>query len=243
MVIVLVSDIHANLIALEAVLETLPVYDQLWCMGDTIGYGPQPNECLTYMQGLGTHVLTGNHDLACVGKVPLDIFNDDARIANEWNGRQLTPELRAYLEARSEKLVAEHDATLAHASPRDPIWEYIVDLDIARANLRHFTTSLCLVGHTHVPTIFAQHPDGQTEFRVGKHGDELKLQPGSRYILNPGSVGQPRDGDPRAAYALWDTEARTIRFGRIGYDVGGTQKLMRQAGLPDWLAERLESGE
>src|SRR3712207_2986023 len=138
MIIALVSDIHSNVVALEAALETMPVYDQLWCMGDTIGYGPEPNECLRYMRGLGTHVLTGNHDLGCIGEVSLVDFNDLARLANEWNGAQLLPELRAYLQGLPPKLEVEPDATLAHASPRDPIWEYIDSAETARSNLAHF---------------------------------------------------------------------------------------------------------
>ncbi len=242
MKIALVSDIHSNLVALEAVLEVLPLYDQLWCLGDTIGYGPRPNECLQYMRDLGTYVLTGNHDLASLGEISLEDFNPFARRANEWNNHQLQPELRAYLHERPAKLAVEPDVTLAHASPRDPIWEYIQDAGTARANLEHFSTSLCLVGHTHVPMIFALHPDGRVQFGHAQRGEVVQLRPGARYILNPGSVGQPRDENPRAAYAIWDTEAATVRFERIGYDIGATQRQMRQAGLPEPLAERLAHG-
>lgn len=241
--IALVSDIHSNLVALEAVLEALPEFDQLWCLGDTIGYGPRPNECLEYMRGLGAYVLTGNHDLACLGKVSLEDFNPIAMLANEWNGEQLQPELRAFLQERPARLAVEHDATLAHASPRDPVWEYIDSAQIAQANFAHFQTRICLVGHTHVPTICALHPDGKLRFGHAKHNEMLQLEAGVRYILNPGSVGQPRDEDPRAAYAMWDTEAAAVQWGRIGYDVGATQRQIRAAGLPEWLAERLATGE
>ncbi len=241
--IALISDIHSNLVALEAVLEAMPLYDQLWCMGDTVGYGPRPNECLDYMRGLGTYVLTGNHDLACLGEVSLEDFNPLARQANEWNNAQLLPEPRAYLHERPATLQVEHDTTLAHASPRDPIWEYIDSIPIARANFAHFTTSLCLVGHTHVPMIVSLHPDGEMRFGHAQHDEICQLQSRSRYIVNPGSVGQPRDGNPEAAYAIWDTEAATIQFRRVGYDVGATQKQIRQAGLPAPLAERLAYGQ
>lgn len=242
MLIALVSDIHANLVALEAVLEQLPVYDQLWCLGDTVGYGPQPNACLQYMQELATYTLTGNHDLGCLGKESLAEFNDIARIANEWTGQQLTTELRAFLDACPAKLVAEPHATLAHASPRDPVWEYIESVDSARANLAYFESSICFVGHTHVPIRFAYEPDGTIEFSHMPRGETVLLRPGTRYIINPGSVGQPRDQNPQAAYALWDTEANTIRFERIGYDIRATQKQILQAGLPAELAERLALG-
>ena len=243
MQIALVSDIHSNLVALEAVLEALPAYDQLWCLGDTIGYGPRPNECLQYMQDLGTYVLTGNHDLACLGQVSLEDFNSLARRANEWNSRQLLPDLRIYLHERPAKMTVEPDVTLAHASPRDPIWEYIQDVETALENVPHFSSSLCLVGHTHVPMFFALHADGQAQFGHMQRGEVVQLRPGSRYILNPGSVGQPRDENPRAAYALWDTTAATVRFERIGYDIGATQRQMRKAGLPSLLAERLAYGQ
>ena len=242
MQIALISDIHSNQVALEAILDTLPPHDQLWCLGDTIGYGPRPNECLTHMRDLGTYVLTGNHDLASLGEVSLEDFNSLARQANLWNNRQLQPDLRAYLRERPAKEVTDLDVTLAHASPRDPIWEYILDLDTAQANLRHFETRICLVGHTHVPMIFAQHADGRVDFAHATAGQVVYLRPDSRYIFNPGSIGQPRDGDPRAAYAIWDTEADTIRFDRVPYNIAATQRQMQLAGLPPLLAERLTYG-
>ena len=202
--IALLSDIHSNLVALEAVLEALPLYDQLWCLGDTIGYGPRPNECLDYIRGLGTYVLTGNHDLACLGEVSVEDFNPLARQATAWTAAQLLPDLRTYLHERPAILQVEHDMTLAHASPRDPIWEYIDCIPIARANFAYFPTRVCLVGHTHVPMVVRLDQDGQLRFGHMQHGEVCLLQPGARYIMNPGSVGQPRDGNPEAAYALWD---------------------------------------
>jgi diadenosine tetraphosphatase ApaH/serine/threonine PP2A family protein phosphatase len=243
MLIVLVSDIHSNLVALEAVLEQLPLYDQLWCLGDTIGYGPRPNECLEYMRGLGTYVLTGNHDLACLGQISTDVFNDEARIANDWNGRQLQPAPRSFLQARAATLTTEQGTLLAHASPRDPVWEYVDRVEIATANFAHITSQVCWVGHTHVPVAFMLDTDGQVVGTYMQHSTVLQLRPDARYILNPGSVGQPRDGDPRAAYALWDTGAGTVQFARIGYDIGATQKQIAAAGLPALLGERLASGQ
>jgi diadenosine tetraphosphatase ApaH/serine/threonine PP2A family protein phosphatase len=241
--IALLSDIHSNLVALEAVLEALPEFDQLWCLGDTIGYGPRPNECLQRIRDLGTYVLSGNHDLASLQPALLVDFNPLARRANEWNGEQLLPELRAYLEERPSKQQAGLDATLAHASPRDPVWEYVDTIPIALANFAHFPSQLCLVGHTHVPMSFALHTDGRAQYGHAQHEEVVHLRPGSRYIINPGSVGQPRDGNPEAAYAMWDTEAATIRFRRIGYDIGATQRQMLEARLPVPLAERLAFGQ
>jgi len=242
MLIVLVADIHANLIALEAVLEQLPQFDQLWCLGDTIGYGPRPNECLQYMRDLATYLLTGNHDLACLGHVSLAPFNDAARIANQWNAQHLVPDLHAFLAGCPAKRLVAPDTTLAHGSPRDPVWEYIDTVDVARANVAHSTSPLCFVGHTHVPMHFASHADGRVEFEHMPHGARLLLRPGTRYIINPGSVGQPRDQDPRAAYAVWNTDTNIVQFERIGYDIGATQKQMQQVGLPHVLVERLAVG-
>lgn len=241
--IVLVSDIHSNAAALEAVRAALPAYDELWCLGDTIGYGPEPNECVDQMRALARHVLTGNHDLASLGLVSLVDFNALARSANLWNNEQLQPEQRAFMQDLPAHLpLPQEQVTLAHASPRDPIWEYILDPQTARANLSHFDTPLCFVGHTHVPMVFALHGSGEIEFRRGTPGEIVQLAPESRYIINPGSVGQPRDGDPRAAYAVWDTEARTLRFNRVQYDIVATQRKMQAAGLPELLAERLSFG-
>ena len=240
--VAIVSDIHSNLVALEAVLAALPVHDQLWCLGDTIGYGPRPNECLRYMQERATNALTGNHDLACLGEVSLADFNALARQANQWNSRQLQPELRAYLHERPAKLTVEPSMTLAHASPRDPIWEYILDVETALDNIPHFGTQTCLVGHSHVPMIFALHPRDRIDFAAAGQGQIVELQSGSRYLFNPGSVGQPRDGDPRAAYAIWDSDAGTFQFERVAYDIETTQRQMREAGLPPMLVDRLTYG-
>ncbi|MBA3943619.1 MAG: metallophosphoesterase family protein [Herpetosiphonaceae bacterium] len=239
--IVLVSDIHSNAVALDAVLAAAPQYDQLWCIGDTIGYGPQPNLCLARMSTLATHALTGNHDLACLGLVSLAQFNPVARTANQWNNEQLEPEMREWLQARPARQDLP-DVTLAHASPRDPIWEYILDVETADANLDHFTAPLCIVGHSHVPLIFAHHAEGNEEFRHVESGQSVQLKPTTRYIFNPGSVGQPRDNDPRAAYAVWDTESNTLRLNRVPYDISATQKMIRDAKLPAVLADRLAVG-
>lgn len=240
--VVLISDIHSNAVALDAVLAALPPYDEIWCLGDTIGYGPEPNRCLATIRERTTHALTGNHDLACLGAVSLADFNALARAANEWNNRQLDPDLRAFLAGLPARLTVPPTVTLAHASPRDPIWEYILDPATARANLRYFETPLCFVGHSHVPTIFRMASDDAWDFRRAQPDELLEIAANARYIINPGSVGQPRDGDPRAAYAIWDTEARTIHFKRVAYDVAATQQQMRAVGLPDLLAERLAFG-
>jgi len=240
--VVLLSDIHSNLIALDAVRAALPTHDELWCLGDTIGYGPRPNECIVAVRDIARHVLTGNHDLASLGEISLAAFNALARRANQWNNQQLQPELRAWLAGKPAVLVPGTEATIAHASPRDPVWEYVLDALTAQENLAYFETPLCFVGHSHVPTIFGQHEDGRLEFRRGAPGEVLQLRSGARYIINPGSVGQPRDGEPRAAFAVWDTEAQTVSFVRVAYDIAATQRQMHEAGLPEMLAQRLAFG-
>jgi diadenosine tetraphosphatase ApaH/serine/threonine PP2A family protein phosphatase len=241
--VAIISDIHSNLAALEAVLADAGAVDAVWCLGDVVGYGPYPNECVDLLRAREAVCIAGNHDLAALGRVNVEDFHPDAAKAAIWNGEQLTADNRQWLEARPEVQVLEaQGSTLVHGSPRDPIWEYILDVETALDNLRYFNTALCLVGHSHVPTIFALHAGEKVEFAAAQHGQTVQLRPGSRYIFNPGSVGQPRDGDPRAAYAIWDTEAATMRFERVEYDIAVTQRQMREARLPSMLVERLSYG-
>ncbi|GAC1539340.1 MAG: metallophosphoesterase family protein [Herpetosiphon sp.] len=239
--ILILSDVHSNLAALEAVLAAAPQHDELWCLGDTIGYGPQPNECCTLIAQLATWTLTGNHDLACLGAISLADFNHVARIANEWNGLQLDPTAREWLTQRPT-IAEAPGALLAHASPRDPIWEYVVDAETAQANLPFIPGNLCFVGHSHLPLRYALQPDGSEEFSRLADNQSLQLDPDVRYIINPGSVGQPRDGDPRASFALWDTDAHIFTLHRVPYDIPTTRRLIKAAGLPTALGDRLAVG-
>jgi len=237
------SDIHSNLEALEAVLDDAGPVDQIWCLGDVVGYGPDPNGCVERLRSMPHLCIAGNHDWATLGKLDLADFNPDAREANLWNRQQLTPDNLAYLEARPETLI-EGDFTLSHGSPRHPIWEYIIYTSTAQANFSFFDTSYCLVGHTHTPVVF----------HLDNHGDEALCQPlqlavgeatrlnSGRFIVNPGSVGQPRDGDPRASYAILDPEARTIEHRRVEYPVEETQAKMMERNLPLRLVLRLGYG-
>ncbi|MBI2861483.1 MAG: metallophosphoesterase family protein [Chloroflexi bacterium] len=243
--VAILSDIHSNLAAFEAVLRDAGSVDALWCLGDVVGYGPDPNECLDLLQSLPHYCVAGNHDWGAVGKVNLEDFNEDARRACEWTSRQLTLDHRRYLEALSLRLELGH-FTLVHGSPRNPIWEYLVYPSQARENLAHLQTPHGLVGHTHMPAIFScsTEDDGQPcqAFRpVTGLKVDLKETKG-RLILNPGSVGQPRDGNAQVAYALLDMEVETIEFRRVPYDVHRTQAKMRRLGLPEPLAARLSVG-
>ncbi len=240
--IIIISDVHSNLVALEAVLDALPDHDELWCLGDTIGYGPDPNPCIAMVRNRARYALTGNHDLACLGEISLADFNMLARTANQWNREQLRPEFQAYLRTLPARLDLPPTVTLAHGSPRDPVWEYVLDALAAIDNLSFFDTPVCFIGHSHVPIIFEQHADGTGDLRHAEADELVQLQPDSRYIFNPGSVGQPRDGDPRAAYVLWDTESSVVHFHRVVYNITETQRRMRAAGLPVMLADRLAYG-
>lgn len=240
--VLVVSDIHGNLGAIEAVLAATPSFDAVWNLGDTVGYGPQPAACLRLMRDLGADpMLAGNHDLAAIGRLDPNEFNPAARAAALWTGARLTAADRDRLAALPSTTVVL-GYTLAHGSPRGPVWEYVVDAETARANGAFFATNACLVGHSHIPLVAGV--GGATIPASVRHlaaGEMVDLT-GSRRIVNPGSVGQPRDGDPRAAFALLDTDAGTFTAGRVRYDVAATQAHLKAAGLPTSLSRRLALG-
>ena len=239
--ILVVTDTHSNFAALEAVLESAGPYDQLWSLGDIVGYGPDPNECIGLLAEHDHVAIPGNHDWGVLGKIELDDFNTDARKANLWTRQVLTPESLAYLE-KTPLTVELGEVTLAHGSPRHPIWEYITRTDTAQQNYSHFKTRICLVGHTHVPAIYWQpEPDTPCIAIQPKIDQPFSCEQG-RYIINPGSVGQPRDGDPRAAYLMFDPEAGTVEHRRVAYDIHATQKKMRSVALSARNIARLEYG-
>jgi diadenosine tetraphosphatase ApaH/serine/threonine PP2A family protein phosphatase len=237
-----ISDIHANLVALEAVLDTAPDFAEVWCLGDLVGYGPWPNECIERIREFPHVSLLGNHDCAALGRLDLSMFNSDARIANEWTQARLTDDSLDYLG--SLPAITEHGGfTLAHGSPREPIWEYILGEYQALANGAYFHTPVCLVGHTHIPAVFDLGVNGEGGGTVmGPSSKPVNLT-SRRLIINPGSVGQPRDGDPRASYAVLDTDSMTWEFHRVTYQVERTQKQMMALGLPSRLIQRLSVGK
>jgi predicted phosphodiesterase len=241
--IAVLSDIHANLAALEAVASDLPAVDQVWVLGDIVGYGPHPNEVIGTLQAMGARSVLGNHDGAAIGTVDPGYFNPDARRAIEWTAGAIDANARAYIGSLPE-VRRDGQLTAVHGSPRDPIWEYITGPSIAVANLAAFDTRLCLFGHTHLPVAF-QAVDGGVASTIGMPGETVALG-GSRALLNPGSVGQPRDGLPDAAYAILEISDRpeddAIQFRRVRYDIDRTQRDMRQLGLPPRLVERLSFG-
>lgn len=240
----ILSDIHANLPALEAVLEDArDSYDAVWCLGDTVGYGPWPDECVKRVRDLGATAVIGNHDWAALGRMDVEDFNPEARRAVLWTADHLTSEAREWLNALPSQPLEVEGYTLTHGSPRDPIWEYIMYPAVASANFDRFTTRCCLVGHTHVPALHVL-PLGEKKSSVlaPAFGQGMTLKEHARAILNPGSVGQPRDNDRRAAYALLDTETGAWEPRRTEYNIEQTQRGMRQAGLPERLINRLAFG-
>jgi diadenosine tetraphosphatase ApaH/serine/threonine PP2A family protein phosphatase len=233
------SDIHANLAALDAVRDDLPDVDEIWACGDIVGYGPQPNQVIRRLQEMGARSVMGNHDGAALGTVDVGWFNPDAARAIAWTTEVADDNTRSYLASLPE-VRREGELTAVHGSPRDPTWEYITGAQAAAENLDAFETRLCLHGHTHVPVIFRA-DEGRMEIVPATPDESISIQ-GGRLLLNPGSVGQPRDGNPASSYLLLDTEAGVAEFRRVRYDIAATQALMREAGLPPRLVERLSYG-
>jgi diadenosine tetraphosphatase ApaH/serine/threonine PP2A family protein phosphatase len=236
------SDVHANLAALEAVMADAAdagTDAPPWVLGDIVGYGPDPMEVVDRLRGLEARAISGNHDLAAAGQIPIDDFNPLAAAAVRWTSGVVDDSTREYLASLPARLEEGH-FTLVHGSPRDPVWEYLTTAEAITESLAHFSTRVCLFGHTHVPIVIDAGGPGLsvTPFVPG---ERLQLVAGRIYV-NPGSVGQPRDGDPRASYAIVDPDASTIELRRVDYDIVATQARMRAARLPGPLINRLAFG-
>ena len=239
--VAVISDVHANFHALEAVLRAIDdaSVSAIWCLGDTVGYGPRPNECCDTVRGRADLCLVGNHDLVALGELTVSDFNDEAAAAALWTSEVLTRPSEGFLRSLAPQ--AEVDgAELFHASARDPVWEYILTAEAARATLELTSAPVVLVGHSHVALALTI-ADGEVAGGLAPDGAEVELD--GRWLLNPGSVGQPRDGDPRAAWLLLDFDRKRAAFHRVAYPVDQTQAEMRAAGLPPLLAQRLAHGE
>jgi predicted phosphodiesterase len=241
--VAVISDIHGNLHALEAALTALEEEqpDAIWCLGDLVGYGPRPNECCAEVAARADVCLIGNHDLGVLEKISLEEFSHEAAESAHWTQEVLDSGARAYLEGLSpDAELPEAGAELYHASPRDPVWEYVLDAGSMRAALEDTVHPIVMVGHSHVPLV-ATLRDGQLKAAHAPDGTEVDLSAG-RVLMNPGSIGQPRDGDPRAALIVLDFDEHRARFLRVEYDVERTQMEIREEGLPEALAERLAHG-
>jgi diadenosine tetraphosphatase ApaH/serine/threonine PP2A family protein phosphatase len=237
----ILSDIHGNLEALEAVLETVGEVDSYLCLGDIVGYGANPNECCDLIRELAEVTILGNHDEVALGRMDLEWFNPYARAAAEWTMAQLTPATRDFL-SQLKPTARVGDLTLAHGSLPDP-WEYVTNSFEALNTFECLKTDLCFIGHTHYAEYY-WHPRENLRVRMENliFGGVVELDPGCRYLLNPGSVGQPRDQNWKASAALYDTDAPRVEVLRVPYDLATAQAKIRAAGLPDVLWQRLAIG-
>ena len=238
----IIADIHANLAAFTAVLDDIRRrggIDEIWCLGDIVGYGPDPHQCLELLRQHKHICVAGNHDWAAIGKIDTAYFNPDAAVACHWTAQQLTPKDIEYLE-NLPLTIAKDDFTLVHGSPREPIWEYLLSTSLAMANADFLKSQFCLVGHSHVPLVFRLK---ESSCSSSPFSPDIGIVLGkSRLIINPGGMGQPRDGDPQASYAIYNSKTRLVRPYRIPYDIADTQNKMMRANLPVRLVTRLTYG-
>jgi predicted phosphodiesterase len=239
--IVVLSDVHGNLAALEAVLSAVGSVDAIWHLGDAVGYGPQPQAVVDRLRGAGAIWVRGNHDDAGGGSKSIELFNPDGYLAMQWTRAHIDEPTRKYLAELPELTKPEGmSVTLAHGSPSNPIWEYMNSAAVASRNVPYFDTQFCLVGHTHVAMAFRA---TRGVMQMVPVTSRTRLRFGDkRAILNPGSVGQPRDGDARASYMVIDTDSGYVSWHRAEYDIEATQTAMAEAGLPHSLARRLSVG-
>lgn len=240
----IISDIHSNLEALRAVLSDVERRgaERIVCLGDLVGYGAEPGACLAEVRRRTDLVVAGNHDWGAVGKVDLNYFNRSARTAAEWTAGRLAEPEGIYLSQLplSLSLGGPEGFIAVHSTPDRPQeWRYILSIDEAEFQFERMAQPLCFVGHSHQPLAWQWHSGGRVSV-VGR--EYLQMEPGRRYIVNAGSVGQPRDGDPRAGYAVYDDQRREVVIHRVEYDVASAQAKILKAGLPPRLAERLSRG-
>jgi predicted phosphodiesterase len=245
--IAVISDIHSNLPGLNAVLDDVGRQDpdEVWCLGDIVGYGAQPDECASLVSDMVERCLAGNHDLVVRGDIDIDYFAMSAGVAARWTVKVINDATREFLRPLAP-LGQGNGIGLFHASPRDPVWEYVLSVRQASDCLDAQSQRICLIGHSHVACYFGR-PNGQPTFEatigeLAPLGTNLDLSEG-KWLLNPGSVGQPRDGDPRAAYLMLDTGTWTAAFRRVEYAVDDAARAIVEAGLPRQLADRLFDGQ
>lgn len=239
----MVADIHSNLAALESVVRDATSrgqLDSIWILGDLVGYGAEPGPCLALLRSHPHVAVAGNHDRAACGLMGTQDFNAYAAAAARWTASTLTDEERTYLTNLPE-VAMEGEFTLVHGSLRDPVWEYLLSSDGVAEHLKLQKTPHGLIGHSHLQLSFLELDGGRIRGSLMGDEDDITID-SRRLVANPGGLGQPRDGDPRSAYALLDTGARRLTFHRVEYDIARTQKQMLEAGLPDYLIERLSRG-
>jgi predicted phosphodiesterase len=242
MQVAIISDVHGNLPALEAVLEDVGRSDpeEVWCLGDVVGYGADPDACASLLADYVELCLAGNHDLVVRGDLSISHFTRDARIAARWTADTISPQTLEFLKDL-QPLDRSHAVDLYHGSPRDPVWEYVLSTDQARDCLDAQDKRVCMIGHSHVACYFSRNGT-RTQGVLATADTQLDLAEGD-WLINPGSVGQPRDGDPRAAYLVLDTERWSATYRRVEYAVDRAADAIIKAGLPRQLAERLYVGQ
>lgn len=241
--VAIISDVHGNRHAFEAVLDAIEASDceEMWCLGDLVGYGAEPDACVELARHHAAICLAGNHDLGVRGDLPLEDFSRGAALAARWTQETITPPTLEYLMGL-EPLQLDEQVGLYHASPRDPVWEYVLSSLQAELCLDVQTHRVCLIGHSHVALSFSRFPGEPATGETRAADEELELDAGE-WLINPGSVGQPRDGDPRAAWLELDLDGWSAVYRRVEYDIEGAAAAIRAARLPDSLAERLAYGQ
>jgi diadenosine tetraphosphatase ApaH/serine/threonine PP2A family protein phosphatase len=239
--ILVFSDIHSNLTALKSVLAHAGEIDAAWCLGDLVGYGPDPVEVIEEIRKLPNLLcLIGNHDAATLNAIDTGAFNPEARQSVEWTKKHLTEEQIIFLRSLPEKLQI-NDVTLSHGSPRFPVWEYLLDTRSAAFNFDYFDTPYCFVGHTHLPVIYHMESSfDSVQLQIPEPNSLIQLK--WRSIVNPGSVGQPRDRDIRASFAIYNSDDHSWFYQRVEYDISEVQTRMLKAGLPERHIQRLSAG-
>ncbi len=243
MKVAVISDVHANRHAFEATLDAVAESDaaELWCLGDLVDYGAEPDACVELARRHAAVCLAGNHDMAVTGELALGEFSRGASLAAQWTREVMDAENIEFLKALSPQ-GREGAVGLYHGSPRDPVWEYVLSTLLAELCLDAQDERVCLIGHSHVALSFVRRDGQPATGEPRRDGERVDLAAGE-WLINPGSVGQPRDGDPRAGWLLLDTDAMAASFHRAEYDIAGAAAAIRAARLPDSLAERLEYGQ
>jgi len=240
----IISDIHSNSEAINCVLKNIEKVDEFICLGDIVGYGADPNYCIEKIKDLNCRCIGGNHDFGVVGKVNIDYFNYAARAAILWTSRQLKNENINFLLSLNKKIELEDDVFAVHGSPRDPILEYILDKNTASLIFSKFNFKIYFVGHSHLAGCFSfNENNNQIDYMNFSNGGYIEIHKNKRYIINCGSVGQPRDGNPQASYGIYDTNLKKVIINRVSYPIYQTKKKIINAGLPRILAERLSIGK
>ena len=237
----ILADIHSNLEALRCALDALKDVSGFICPGDIVGYGPNPNECVEIVRGLDCRTVAGNHEYACIRKTDPSYFTGDAREAIEWTSKVLTEENRKFLEGLPEYIENE-GFEMVHGSLRNPLEEYIMNVQVGAATIELMKKKICFVGHLHIPLVVVKEKQGKYDGWQLNDGDTIDIRKFDKVVINVGGVGQPRDMDPRASFGIYDTEKQTVEIRKVEYNISAVQDKMRKANLPEFLIERLKYG-